>query len=418
MRAVIFFFIVFFPLTVVYGQLTIDVCQEKARLNYPQIKQFELIEKTAEFNLSNVNKVYLPQLSFSARATWQSDATSITIPTMGINVVMPKDQYQAILEASQTIWDGGISASQKKIVKANAEVDKQKLEVEMYTIKDRVNQMFFSLLLLDEQLRQNATLQNELQTNYDKVKTYMQNGVANQADLDAVKLELLNNGQRSTELLAAQKSYREMLSAMIGEPIDENASLIKPITSLSDNSETALNRPEIKLFDSQLNLIDNQSDMVQAGNLPKLGLFMQGGFGKPGLNMLNSDFSPYFIGGVRLSWNISGFYTQKNNLNSLKLNKELVSTQKQTFLFNTNLKITQQNDEIEKIKELIKSDDEIIRLHINIKNANAVKVENGIKTIADLLREINAESLAKQQKSLHEIQLLMSIYNFKYTTNK
>lgn len=418
MRAVIFFFIVFFPLTVVYGQLTIDVCQEKARLNYPQIKQFELIEKTAEFNLSNVNKVYLPQLSFSARATWQSDATSITIPTMGINVVMPKDQYQAILEASQTIWDGGISASQKKIVKANAEVDKQKLEVEMYTIKDRVNQMFFSLLLLDEQLRQNATLQNELQTNYDKVKTYMQNGVANQADLDAVKLELLNNGQRSTELLAAQKSYREMLSAMIGEPIDENASLIKPITSLSDNSETALNRPEIKLFDSQLNLIDNQSDMVQAGNLPKLGLFMQGGFGKPGLNMLNSDFSPYFIGGVRLSWNISGFYTQKNNLNSLKLNKELVSTQKQTFLFNTNLKITQQNDEIEKIKELIKSDDEIIRLHINIKNANAVKVENGIKTITDLLREINAESLAKQQKSLHEIQLLMSIYNFKYTTNK
>jgi len=418
MRAVIFFFIVFFPLTVVYGQLTIDVCQEKARLNYPQIKQFELIEKTAEFNLSNVNKVYLPQLSFSARATWQSEATSITIPTMGINVVMPKDQYQAILEASQTVWDGGISASQKKIVKANAEVDKQKLEVEMYTIKDRVNQMFFSLLLLDEQLRQNATLQNELQTNYDKVKTYMQNGVANQADLDAVKLELLNNGQRSTELLAAQKSYREMLSAMIGEPIDENASLVKPITSLSDNSETALNRPEIKLFDSQLNLIDNQSDMVQAGNLPKLGLFMQGGFGKPGLNMLNSDFSPYFIGGVRLSWNISGFYTQKNNLNSLKLNKELVSTQKQTFLFNTNLKITQQNDEIEKIKELIKSDDEIIRLHINIKNANAVKVENGIKTVTDLLREINAESLAKQQKSLHEIQLLMSIYNFKYTTNK
>ena len=401
-----------------YGQLTIDECQEKARMNYPQIKQFELIEKTAEYNISNANKAYLPQLSFSARATWQSDATAIDIPAMNLSVLTPKDQYQAVLEANQTLWDGGVTSSQKNIVKASAEVDKQKLEVDLYTIRERVNQLYFSLLLLDEQLLQNRILQSELQTNYEKVKTYMQNGIANQSDLDAVKLEMLNNGQRRTELKAAQKSYSEMLSAMIGEQIDEKSTMQKPSVSLADEEVNAGNRPEMKLFDSQLNLLDNQRNMVQAVNLPKFGLFMQGGFGKPGLNMLNSDFSPYFIGGIRLSWNISGLYTQKNNLNSLKINRDMVSTQKETFLFNTNLKISQQNAEIEKIRELVKSDDEIIRLHTSIKHANAVKVENGIKTVTDLLREINAESLAKQQKSLHEIQLLMNIYNLKYTTNK
>lgn len=403
----------------VLGQLTVEHCQEKAKLNYPQIKQFELIEKSADYNLSNANKANLPQISFSAKATYQSEVTSIPSAFIPNVPTLSKDQYQAVLEVGQTLWDGGTTASQQKIIRANAEVEKQKLEVDLYAIKDRVNQLFFGLLLIKEQLLQNATLQNELQTNYEKVEVYIQNGVANQADLDAVKLELLSNSQRRTELMSAQKSFCEMLSAMTGEVLTETTSLEKPVIVVTDGLESNLNRPELRLFDSQLNVIDNQSELVEAGNLPKVGVFLQGGLGKPGLNFLKNEFSPFYIGGVRLSWNISGLlYTQKNNLNSLKLNKELVFTQKETFLFNTNLKIAQQNNEIEKIKELIRSDDEIIRLHTNIKNSSAVKVENGVKTVTDLLREINAESLSKQQKSLHEIQLLMDIYNLKYSTNK
>lgn len=414
-----FFALIAMPLSGAFGQLTIDRCQEKAKQNYPQIRQFALIGKTAEYNLANAGKAYLPQVTLSAKATYQSDAINIDIPMNGqtMSIHQAKDQYQAVLEVNQTVWDGGVTTTQKNILRAGAEVERQKLEVDLYTIKDRVNQMYFGLLLIQEQLQQNATLQSELQTNFDKVKTYIQNGVANQADLDAVKLEQLNNSQRRTELLAAQKSYRQMLSAMTGENIGENTLLEKPVITDKNYAGSTIGRPELRLFDSQLSLLDNQSQMVQTGTMPKLGLFLQGGVGRPGLNMLSSDFSPFYIGGIRLSWNISGFYTQKNNLSSLNISREMVSSQKETFLFNNNLKIDQQNNETDKIRELIKSDDEIIRLHTSIKNASAAKVENGVQTMTDLLREINAESLARQQKALHEIQLMMNVYNLKYSTN-
>jgi len=402
-----------------FAQLTIDQCQEKARQNYPQIKQFELIEKSAEYNLSNVAKAYLPQVELSAKATYQSDAIdlNLTLPTRNVSIHQDKDQYQAVVELKQMVWDGGVTGTQKHLVKANAEVERQKLEVDLYTIRERVNQIYFGLLLIQEQLVQNDILEQELQTNFEKVKAYMSNGVANLADLDAVKLEQLNNHQRRIELEAARKSYRGMLAAMIGEKIGEASTLAKPVLANNNYIETTINRPEIKLLDSQLSLLDEQSQMVQTGTKPRVGLFVQGGVGRPGLNMLNPDFSSFYIGGIRLSWNISGFYTLKNSLNALKISKDMVTTQKETFLFNNSLKITQQNGEAEKIRELIKSDDEIIRLHTSVKNASAAKVTHGVQTVTDLLREVNAESLAKQQKVLHEIQLMMSIYNLKYSTN-
>jgi len=407
------------PITA-FGQLTIDQCQEKSKQNYPQIKQFELIEQSRDYNLSNAGKAYLPQVALTAKATYQSDAINIDMPlssTKTLSIHQSKDQYQAALEVNQMVWDGGITSTQKGILKANAEIEKQRLEVELYTIKDRVNQLYFGLLLIHEQLLQNSILQDELQTNFDKVKAYVKNGVANQSDLDAVKLEQLNNTQRRTELLNAEKTYREMLSAMTGEGIQESTMLVKPSLWTPNDTVTTIKRPELNLFESQLSLLDNQSQMIQTGIMPKLGLFVQGGIGKPGLNMLSSDFSPFYIGGIRLSWNISGLYTQKNSLSNLKISRSTISNQKETFLFNNNLKINQQKNELDKFRELIQNDDEIIRLHTNIKKASAAKVENGVQTVTDLLREINAESLARQQKALHEIQLMMGLYHLKYTTN-
>jgi len=401
-----------------FSQLTLDQCQEKAKLNYPQIKQYELIEKSRDYSLSNAGKAYLPQVTLAAKATYQSDAINLDMrvsDTRTLSIHQSRDQYQAALEVNQILWDGGVTSTQKNMVKANAEMEKQKLEVELYTIKERVNQMYFGLLLLQEQLLQNQILQQELQTNVEKVQAYIKNGVANQSDLDAVKLEQLNNSQRRIELLTASKSYREMLTALIGEPVGEK--MERPVLNTMDLASSVNNRPELRFFDSQMNLLENQGQMIQTGTVPKLGLFVQGGVGKPGMNMLSSDFSPFYIGGIRLSWNISGFYTQNNQLNNLKISKEMVNNQKETFLFNNKLKVNQQNNELDKIRELIKSDDEIIHLHANIKNASQAKVENGVQTVTDLLREINAESLARQQKALHEIQLLMGIYNLKYSTN-
>jgi outer membrane protein TolC len=400
------------------AQLTVEVCQEKAKANYPLVKQYGLIEQTAQYNISNANKGYLPQLTLSAKGTYQSQVTKlpITIP----NVTIPglsKDQYQAVVEANQVIWDGGAISAQKKITNANTEVEKQKLEVDLYTLNERVNQLYFGILLINEQLRQNDILQNELQTNYNRIASYKQNGVANQSDLDALKVEQINTQQRETELKSTQKSYFIMLSALTGLTIDAKTELIKPEINLAILNATTNHRPEIGLFDAQNKLLESQKELLNAGNRPKIGAFVQGGYGKPGLNMLTNAFSDFYMGGIRLSWNLSGFYTQKNNLNKIEISKKVMDVQKETFLFNADLKTRQQQTEIEKLQSTLSNDDEIIRLRGNIKKSASAKVDNGTLSITDLIREINAEDQAKQLKSLHEIQLIMNVYQLKNNIN-
>jgi len=400
------------------AQYTIDALQEKARQNYPQIKQFDLIQKSADFNLSNVSSAYLPQVTLSGRATLQSDAINLTLnlPGGAMSINQSKDQYQVVAEVNQVLWDGGVIAARKQSVKNNAELEKQKLEVDLYTLRDHVNQLFFGILMLHEQQMQADILQQELQTNLEKIKACLKNGVANQSDVDALSVELLNVDQRRTELKSAETSYRDMLSALTGEKMEANTLFIKPLNALPDDKIT-IKRPELDLFDVQLHLLDNQTQLEQTAIMPKFGLFLQGGYGRPGLNMLATGFAPFYIGGVRFSWNISSFYTRKNNLDNIQLNKEMVNVAKETFLFNNNLKISQQNTEIEKMRALLRTDDDILQLRTNIKNACSAKVDNGVNTVTDLLREINAESIARQQKALHEIQLLLQIQNLKYSTN-
>lgn len=410
-----------------FGQLTIEQCQEKARNNYPQIKQYDLIERSGAYSISNANKGYLPQLSFSAQATYQSDVTELpaslwqTFSLITGQDVTPasisKDQYKIIAEVNQTIWDGGVIQSQKANIRASSELEKQKLEVDLYTIKDRVNQLFFGILALNEQIIQIDLLQKELQTNFDKVKTYLQNGVANQADLDIIQVEQLKIKQRKAELTTTQKSYREMLAAMIGDTTALTVPLVKPSFATNISSVFEIKRPELKLFDAQTNLFVSQKKIIKSGNLPKLGIFAQGGYGNPGLNMLEPGFTPYYIVGARFTWSFGGFYTQKNNLNKIALNKQTVESQKETFLFNTNMKVVNAQNEILKIKEQITIDDEIIALRKSIKKAAEAEFENGTITITDLIREINAESTAIQARALREIQLAMAVYNFMNITN-
>lgn len=399
------------------AQYTLEVLQEKARQNYPQIKQFDLIAKSADYNLSNAATANLPQISLSGRATLQSDAINLSLPLPGgtRSIKQDKDQYQIVAEINQVIWDGGVLASRKQAIKSNAELEKQKVEVDLYTLKDRVNQLFFGLLLLREQQVQSDILKQELQTNLEKIKACLKNGVANQSDVDALQVEILNVDQRQTELKSAETSYRDMLAALTGAPMDSKTVFVKPLSALPQN-RTIL-RPELGLFDAQLHLLDNQTQLEQTAIMPKFGFFLQGGYGRPGLNMLATGFSPFYIGGVRFSWNISSFYTRKNNLSNIQLNKDQVNVARETFLFNNKLKINQQDTEIDKMRELLKTDDDILQLRTNIKNACSAKVDNGVSTVTDLLREINAESIARQQKALHELQLLLQIQNLKYSTN-
>lgn len=391
--------------------LTLEECHAKAKENYPLINRYGLIEQTTEYNLSNAGKGYLPQFSLSAKATWQTDVTSVPLPNVPS---LSKDQYQAIVELNQVIWDGGIIRSQKQISKAMAEVEKQQLHVDIYTLEERINNLFFGILLLDAQLQQNKLLHEDLERNQSMIRSYVDNGIANQTDLDAVKVEILKAEQIRTQLHTTRRAYTDMLSAMIASPVDDNVTLLKPI--IVDNLlPKSVARPELSLFQAQHNLYEIQKEQINATYRPRLSLFAQGGYGRPGLNMLDTDFDFFAIGGIRLSWNFGSLYTGKNDKKKIEVTQQSVLTQRETFLYNINLQMTQENYEIKKIRDMIAYDDEIIRLRENVRKAAEAKVANGTLTVIELMREVNTENLAKLDKISHDIELLMAIYKYRNT---
>ncbi|MFV0470029.1 MAG: TolC family protein [Dysgonomonas sp.] len=412
-------FIIFCTLIFCHGysfaQLTIENCYEKAKANYPLIKQYGLIEKSKEYNLSNAGKNYLPQLSLSAKASYQSDVTEIPISIPGLKG-LAKDQYSVSLDLNQTIWDGGVTHSKKALANAAADISRNQLDVDLYALNDRVNQLYFGILLLDAYLQQNKLLQEELQWNNDKISSYIANGVANQSDLDAIRVEQLKAAQNKAGLLSNRKAYLAVLSSLIGEQLTDSVYLEKPVFQ-DVSSIININRLELNLFDAQNNNLEMQKKMLNANNMPKIGFFITGGYGRPGLNMLNSEFDAYYIGGLKLSWNFGSLYTKKNDIHLIEMNQRALSAQKETFLFNTNLTLTQEQNTIQKQQDLLKYDDEIITLRTNVKNASEAKVANGTISVTDLMRDVIDEDLAKQSKMQHEIELLQSLYNLKYITN-
>ena len=400
-----------------HAQLTLDGCQHSAQTNYPLVRQYGLIEKAREYNLENAGKGYLPQFTLSGKATYQSDVTKLPVDVPGIDIKsMPKDQYQVMLEVSQNIWDGGDIRSKKQLTRATSEIDRGKQEVDMYALNDRVNQLYFGILLLDEQLRQNQLLQEDLGRTHQQVSNYIANGIANQSDLDAVSVEILNTKQKRIELESSRQAYLSMLSIFIGKDIASGTTLEKPADTFESTS-LVNNRPELRWFDAQGGQLNVQESSLKTRFRPRFGLFVQGVYGNPGLNMLKDDFSAYYVAGVRMSWNFGSLYTLRNDRRLIDNNRRKLETSRDVFLFNTNLESTQQSSAIQSMRRQMVDDDEIIRLRVNIRKAAEAKVENGTLTVTDMLREITAENLARQTKALHEVQLLMNIWNLKYTLN-
>ncbi len=399
------------------SSLTIEECYAKARTNYPLVSRYGLIQQSEEYSLANANRGYLPQFSLSARATYQTDVTKIpsaiaSISDVGISA-LSKDQYQAIIELDQVIWDGGMIRSQKRNIKASTEVDRQQQEVDMYAIRDRINSLFFGTLLTEEQLRLNTLYDEELARNYEKVQSYVANGTANAADLDAVRVEQLSNRQKRAELETTRSAYRLMLGAFTRADLTDTE-LVQPIAELEPIRE--ISRPELRLYEAQESQLDAQAKSVTARNLPQLSFYIQGAYGKPGLNMLQNGFRPYAIGGIRLSWYFGNFYTKRNDLRQIDVSRDNISVQRETFLFNTRQQISSENGEVEMYRRTLADDDEIITLRDNIMHASEAKVEHGTMSVSDYMDDVTAAETARQDQALHRMQLLMSLYNLKNLT--
>ncbi|MBQ7822971.1 MAG: TolC family protein [Bacteroidaceae bacterium] len=402
-------------------KITITQCYEWARANYPQIRQFRLIEQAERYTLSNLSKGWLPQIKVAANVTYQSDVTKLPLEDLGTLVPgleipeIDKDQYKITVEINQSIWDGGQVHLSKEQAKIRSDADKKELDSQLYKLRERVNNLYFGSLLYKELIKQNLLLQNELQINIDRVEAMMANGLSNMADKEELEVELLSARQKGIELKAADAAYLNMLEALTGNSSVKQAEMETP--ELPSTLSHEIMRPELQTISAKEKELNIRNKLLNVGINPSISAFVQGGYGRPGLNMLDNDFNGYYVAGLRLSWNIGNFYTIKNSRRMINTNLKQLDVERETFLFNTRLQQIQENEEIYKLSELMKSDEDIIRLRTNIKKAAEVKYANGVISVTDVIREINAENISRQEAVIHRVQQQMAIYNYMYITN-
>ncbi|MBR5688207.1 MAG: TolC family protein [Prevotella sp.] len=415
-------------LPVVIHAQTIQQCQDAAHSNYPLINQYGLIEKTTDATVANIQKGWLPQVSSYAQATYQSDVTSwpdnmqSMFQTMGVQMEgLHKDQYRVGIDVNQTVFDGGAISSQKEVAKRQGEVMTAQNEVTLYQIRKRVNEMFFSLLLVDEQLRLSADLLTMLKTNENKLQSMFKHGTAAESDYYAVKAERLNAEQQLTTLKAQRQTLQRMLSAFCGIEITDHPVKPQPLADFP-NGKTVARRPELSLIDSQLRLTDAQEKSLNAALMPKLSLFAQGFYGYPGYNMFDDmrryQWSWNGIVGARMTWNIGALYSHKGDKEKIGAQRSMYQLQREAFLFNNQLEQIQQNEDVVRYRKLMADDEEIIALRTSIRKAAESKLQHGIIDVNELVKQINNENTAKVQHSIHEIEMLKSLYDLKYTLNE
>ena len=404
---------------------TLEECQQAAERNYPLIQQYDLINKTTELTVSNIQKGWLPQVSASAQATYQSDVVSFPdemqalYQQMGINMKgLTKDQYRVGIEVQQTVFDGGAIRSQKEIARAQGQVQRVQNEVNIYIVRKRVNEMYFALLLIDEQMKLNADLQELLAGNERKLESMKKNGTAAESDWYSVKAERLNVVQQMTSLQSQRQALVRMLSTFCGIEVKEAT---KPNGQWSMVNGQSNNRPELRAIDAQLRLADAQEKALNSALMPKLGVFAQGFYGYPGYNMFEDMMSRKWslngMIGARLTWNIGALYTRKNDKAKIQLQRDMAENSRDVFLFNNNLEQIQQNENIARYQRLMAADEEIISLRSSVRKAAESKLAHGIIDVNDLVKEINSENQARVQQTVHEIEMLKEIYDLKYTTN-
>ena len=401
---------------------TLQECQQAAEQNYPLIRQYDLIEKTTELTVANIQKGWLPQISASAQATYQSDVVAwpeqmgVIYQQMGLDMKgLKKDQYRVGIDINQTVYDGGAISSQAAIAREQGNVQAAQNEVNLYQVRKRVNEMYFALLLLEDQIRLNQDLQELLAGSEKKLESMEKGGIASKSDYQNVKAERMNVVQQGIDLESQRRMLQTMLSTLCG--IEVNNVQKPPVAEISGVN----NRPEMRLFSSQLRLADAQEKALNAALMPKLGVFAQGFYGYPGYNMfedmLNHKWSLNGMVGARLTWNIGALYTRKNDKAKIQLQRDMTENSRDVFLFNSNLEQIQQNEEIARYKRLMADDEEIIALRSSVRKAAESKLSHGIIDVNDLVREINQENAAKVQRSMHEILMLKEIYDNKFTTN-
>ena len=408
------------------AQVTLEECVKLAQDNYPLIRKYDLLNQTKEVNLSDINKSWLPQINVYGQGTVQNETPSFPeslagmISQTGTSISRLNEwQYKIGADIQQNIWDGGTSKNQRKIEYAEDAERHAALEVQLYDIRKRVEDLYFGILLIEEQVEQTQNMQVLLQSNLDKLRTMFENGTAMQSDVDMVEAQYLNTAQQLIQAESTAKSYRKVLEIFTGEKL-VGQELVRPNASIPQ--DLIPNRPELKHFEAQMQTYKAKNANITVSTMPKIGLFAQAYYGYPGFDyfesMVNNNLSFNILAGVKVSWNIGAFYTKKSNQQKLRFASDNITVERDVFLFNTNLKIQSLLDHINELKAIMKENDRIVELRTNVRKAAESQLDNGVIDATALLTKLTDEKQARLTTSYHEIQLLQSIYQLKHTLNK
>ena len=408
------------------AQITVEECVKLAQENYPLIRKYDLLGQTKEVNLSDINKRWLPQINVYGQGTVQNETPVFPeslagiISQTGTSVSgLSEWQYKVGADISQNIWDGGVSKTERKIERAEDAERQAALDVQLYAIRERVEDLYFGILLIEEQAEQTRNMQTLLQSNLDKLQTMFENGTAMQSDVDMVEAQYLSTAQQLIQAESTAKSYRKVLEIFTGKSL-VGQELVKPDTSIPQ--DLMPDRPELRHFEAQLQTNEARNASITASTMPKIGLFAQAYYGYPGFDyfksMMNRDLSFNILAGVKVSWNIGAFYTKKNNRQKLRLYADNIAVERDVFLFNTNMQTRLQLDHIDELKAIMKENDRIVELRTNVRKAAESQLDNGVIDATDLLIRLTDEKQARLNASYQEIQLIQSIYQLKYTLNK
>ena len=408
------------------AQVTLEECVKLAQDNYPLIRKYDLLEQTKDVNLSDIHKSWLPQINVYAQGTVQNETPSFPesltelISQTGTSISgLNEWQYKIGVDLSQNIWDGGASKSQRRMERAEDTERKAALDVQLYAIRQRVEDLYFGILLIEEQAEQTRAMHSLLQSNLDKLQAMLDNGTALQSDVDMVEAQCLGTAQQLTQAESMAKSYRKVLEILIGKSI-AGQELVRPDATLPQDLLSA--RPELRHYEAQLQANEARNAGITAGLMPRIGLFAQAYYGYPGLDYfestMNRDLSFNLLAGVKVSWNIGAFYHKKNDRQKLRLSSDHIAVERDVFLFNTSMQTRSQLDRIDELKAVMAKDDRIVELRQNVRMAAESQLGNGVIDATALLTKLTDEKQARLNASYHEIQLLQSIYQLKYTLNQ
>lgn len=411
----------------VQSQVTLDSCRVWAQRNSPLIRQYELLQRSADYSVNNAARGWIPQIVLSAQGTWQSDVTDMAdlwdelglsmLPIPLPDIRLQEWQGKVQMELMQPLWDGGKSLADKREALAQLNEETAQTDVDLYQLDGRVMDIFFGILLLDGQRQQLLRTDSLLEKNLERVNTLYRNGVALQSDRDAVEVERLTLAQRRTQVEYSRLAYLQMLSLLTGKDL-QNETLRMPDAEAGGPAATGKGRPELRLLDAKSDVIAARRKTLLSHTIPQVYAFAQGWYGYPGLNMfhdmLSADWTWNAVVGVKMQWNIGAFYTLDNRLRQLKLAEQRLDVQRDLFKFNRDMQTMGENAEIVRLERALEDDVRIVQLRQSIRAASEVKYENGTITTSELLQKITDENLAQSARLLRKVELVKAKYKLYY----